>query len=158
MKSMKPLKLHQFTPTLRFGHGNPVPIYSITRTLPKGSRWFWKSNSHFSVQFPPLCLFPLSFLLAGDEDEAGEDFSGQIWQHFNIYLELHNIYQFVGSCHQDTLAAHTRIKLFCYVGKQDLHFTSSFQMCFRVSATQLLCCWVFFSPNTRHGRLWHFGG
>lgn len=49
VKSMKPLKLHQFTPTLRFGHGNPVPIYSITRTLPKGSRWFWKSNSHFSV-------------------------------------------------------------------------------------------------------------
>lgn len=39
-----------------------------------------------------LCLFPHSFFLADEEDAgASEDLSGQIWQHFHIYLEPHNI-------------------------------------------------------------------
>jgi len=39
----------------------------------------------------PSSLSPHPFFLADDEDAAaGEDLSGQIWQHFHIYLEPHD--------------------------------------------------------------------
>lgn len=47
----------------------------------------------------PMCLHPrpyacspIHFFLADDEDAGvSKDLSGQIWQHFHIYLEPHDI-------------------------------------------------------------------
>lgn len=92
----------------------------------------------FGLTFVPPFIFPCRLLI------VCKDLSGQIWQHFHIYLDLYNINWIVGSFNQAPLAAHTRIMLFYYVCTREVALAPHFII---LDAFWRLCyqmTWCFF--------------